>query len=112
MSKDGERIGSIALRDEGDDVLLYQFYLRPEYQRRDLGSRILAAVLEELDRVGRSVRLTVLKNSPAIRAYAFGFVPVGSDAYEYTMVRGGRSPARARDVAMGREVARNTHSAV
>lgn len=71
----GEFAGCVALKPDGDGLVLEHFYLDGTVQGRGIGSAVLRLLLAEADAAGLPVRLGVLKGSPAARLYQrHGFV--------------------------------------
>ncbi|WP_198169102.1 GNAT family N-acetyltransferase [Herbidospora daliensis] len=65
----GAFAGCVAMRPDGDVVWLEHFYLDPAHQGRGIGSAVLDRLLERCDRDRVTVRLNVLRGSPARRLY-------------------------------------------
>ena len=66
---DGRFAGCVALKPDGDGLVLEHFYLDDGFQGRGIGAAVLRRLLAEADAAGRPVRLGVLKGSPAARLY-------------------------------------------
>lgn len=66
---DGAFAGCVALKPEGDGLVLEHFYLDDSLQGRGLGSAVLGLLVAEADVAELPVRLGVLKGSPAARLY-------------------------------------------
>lgn len=65
---------------------LVQIQLAPEFQRRGIGSMILRSLAAEARAAGASLRLTVLKASPAKRLYErLGFIVTEEKAHACEM---------------------------
>jgi molybdopterin-guanine dinucleotide biosynthesis protein A/GNAT superfamily N-acetyltransferase len=79
--RDGEVVGSVALRDLGDGALeLKRMYLRPEHRGRGLGKRLLTTALDEArERGATMVRLDTSERMETAQtlyeAYGFRRVP-------------------------------------
>jgi GNAT superfamily N-acetyltransferase len=81
---DGEHSGSVALRREGESHWLEHFYIATAQQRRGVGGRVLAMLLDE----SRRYRLNVLQGSPARRLYErHGFQVERQDEIDVFMER-------------------------
>ncbi|MBN7825385.1 GNAT family N-acetyltransferase [Bowmanella dokdonensis] len=80
----GQRIGNLKYRLSRDEVTIMQLQIDPEYQGRGLGAQVVRQVLAGAD--GRPVKLTVLKQNPALNLYLrLGFKITGEDQYEFHM---------------------------
>lgn len=75
ISVDGEDVGTVTMRPEGDVVWLEMFYLSPAVQGRGLGTAVLRTLLAEYAHT--AIRLEVLAGA-RVRAFyereGFGFV--------------------------------------
>ena len=86
ISVDGELIGCIALRPDGDEFWLEHFLLLPAHQGRRVGAQALTAILDWAK--GKAVRLNVLQRSEARGLYVrFGFQLDHEDSIGVFMVR-------------------------
>lgn len=65
----GERIGFIVVKQQEGGLLLEHLYLRPAFQRRGIGTRVLERVFEEADAQGLVVHVGALRESPANEFY-------------------------------------------
>lgn len=65
----GERIGFVVVRPEGEGLLLDHLYIRPAFQRRGIGAAVLARVFAEADAAGLPLRVGALRGSEANRFY-------------------------------------------
>ncbi|WP_329584919.1 GNAT family N-acetyltransferase [Kitasatospora sp. NBC_01250] len=84
----GAFAGCVALRPAADGHWLEHFYLDPAVQGRGLGSAVLRTLLARADERGWTVRLNVLRGSPARRLYErFGFVAERADEVDVFMAR-------------------------
>ena len=80
---DGTFAGCVSLKAEADHDELGQFYLSPQHQGRGIGGKVLDLLLAETDAAGRTVRLHVLKQSPAARLYErHGFVRTHEEEWD------------------------------
>lgn len=85
---DGGFAGCVALKPDGDALVLEHFYLDDAVQGRGVGSVVLQLLLAEADAAGRAVRLGVLKGSPAARLYQrHGFSWTHDEPYDDYYVR-------------------------
>ncbi|QND50851.1 GNAT family N-acetyltransferase [Phyllobacterium sp. 628] len=83
INPEGTLAGCVAMGPVDDHLLLEHFYIFPELQAQGLGSRVLSKLLEEADRAGLPVRLSVLQQSDAGRFYArHGFIETGEDEWD------------------------------
>jgi len=72
---DGERVGFVVLKPDGDDLLLDHLYLLPAVQGRGVGAAVLADVFAQADARGARVRVGALRGSDANHFYVrHGFV--------------------------------------
>ncbi|MEU8382269.1 GNAT family N-acetyltransferase [Streptosporangium sp. NPDC048865] len=95
----GSPAGCVALRPGEDAYRLEHFYLDPDAQGRGIGSAVLGGLLERCDREAATIRLNVLRGSPARRLYErHGFTVETEDAVDVFMVR----PPVSREPAAGR----------
>ncbi|MGW0809680.1 GNAT family N-acetyltransferase [Nonomuraea sp. NPDC002799] len=84
----GAFAGCVALRPAKDAYWLQHFYLDPELQGRGTGAAVLSGLLERCDREAATVRLNVLRGSPARRLYErHGFTTETEDEVDVFMVR-------------------------
>lgn len=89
----GAFAGCVTLRPAADGRWLEHFYLAPRCQGRGIGSAVLGHLLELTDAEDTTVRLDVLRGSPARRLYErHGFTVEDEDPIDVFMVRhpGGR----------------------
>ncbi len=82
--KDGQRIGFITVRPEGDDALrLEHLYLLPGHQGQRIGEWVLNGVKARARESGLGLKVSALKLSDANRFYQrHGFVPDGEDEWD------------------------------
>lgn len=87
--------GCVALRPAEDGHWLEHFYLAPHLQGSGIGTAVLRGLLEGCDREGATVRLNVLRGSPARRLYErHGFTLEAEDPVDVFMVRAPASAVR------------------
>lgn len=85
---DGAFAGCVALKPDGDGLVLEHFYIDDGFQGRGLGGAVLRLLLAEADAAGKAVRLGVLKGSPAARLYQrHGFVWTHAEPYDDYFLR-------------------------
>jgi ribosomal protein S18 acetylase RimI-like enzyme len=66
---DDAPVGRIIVDADGLDIEVIDVALLPEFRGHGIGSSVLRGVLAHADRVGRSVKLHVEKQSRAVRLY-------------------------------------------
>jgi GNAT superfamily N-acetyltransferase len=85
---DGERVGFVVVKPDGDGLLLDHLYLRPDRQGRGIGAAVLADVFAHADACGARVRVGALRGSDANRFYArHGFEPDGESEWDCHYLR-------------------------
>lgn len=85
---DGGFAGCVALKPDGDGLVLEHFYIDDGFQGRGIGAAVLRLLLAEADAAGKAVRLGVLKGSPAARLYQrHGFVWTNEEPYDDYFLR-------------------------
>lgn len=88
VEADGRPIGCLDVRRLDDQLKLNRVFLLPEFQRRGIGSRLLADVLTEADTAGLPVRLRVFQVNPARNLYTrLGFRVTEETATHLVMER-------------------------
>jgi len=91
---DGERVGFVVVREQGDGLLLDHLYLLPRVQGRGIGAAVLADVRARADASRLPVRVTALRGSAANRFYErHGFEQVAQGEWDNVLLR----PAAASD---------------
>lgn len=84
--KQGEDIGVISVVDEETALKIKFLMIVPIYQRQGFGKQILIQVLEQAEKRGIPVRLSVFRINPAKVFYEhLGFKVIGSDEYSFFM---------------------------
>jgi ribosomal protein S18 acetylase RimI-like enzyme len=87
LTLDDEPVGRLYLDHVGDDDLIIDIALLPDYRRRGFGSTVLGQVLSDADADSRGVRVTVGRDNPAQHLYQrLGFVLVHEDAVNRGML--------------------------
>ena len=85
---DGEPVGTVSVDHMGDHLVLAEFYIRPAFHRRGIGTRILGSLLADAAGNGLPVRLQCLKWNPARSLYQrHGFTIVGETETHFLMER-------------------------
>jgi GNAT superfamily N-acetyltransferase len=85
---DGQPAGRLYLVRWPSELRIVDITLLPAYRGRGLGSTILAAVLDEGQRLGLPVSIHVERFNPALRLYTrFGFRQVADKGVYYLMER-------------------------
>ena len=64
---DGDWVGCVSLKDQGDHLEIEHFYIETRAQGKGIGSKVLTSLLDESG--SRTVRLGVLKQSRAAEFY-------------------------------------------
>jgi ribosomal protein S18 acetylase RimI-like enzyme len=84
----GERVGELAVSEQGGAWFLGAIELVSTRRGRGLGSQLLRQVLREADAAGTSLRLQVFKTNPAAkRLYTrLGFVPDGESETHFKLI--------------------------
>jgi ribosomal protein S18 acetylase RimI-like enzyme len=84
---DGRAAGRFYIDKSGAEFRVIDLSLLPEHRGRGIGGRLLAALLAEASRLGRSVRLRVDHSNPARRLYErLGFQPEEDAGIHCSMV--------------------------
>jgi ribosomal protein S18 acetylase RimI-like enzyme len=84
----GQMAGCMSVRRSTEEMFLAVIEIAPEYQRRGIGTRVIASLLEEADSLRVPVRLSVLKVNPARGLYErLGFELSGETPTHYEMRR-------------------------
>ncbi len=85
---DGERVGFVVVKPDGDDLMLDHLYVLPAHQGRGVGAAVLADVLARADARHARVRLGALRGSDANRFYRrHGFVQVDESEWDIHYAR-------------------------
>ncbi|WP_328804764.1 GNAT family N-acetyltransferase [Noviherbaspirillum galbum] len=80
---DGQRVGFVVIRPDGEDLLLDHLYILPAWQGAGIGSLVLRDVFRQADALGKSVRVGALKGSDSNRFYLrHGFVLVREEEWD------------------------------
>lgn len=83
---DGRPAGLFKHYRDASGWRIVQIQIAPDFQGRGLGRRLLETVLEQADKEGAPVALSVLKDNPAHRLYAsLGFTLVKETDLEFEM---------------------------
>jgi GNAT superfamily N-acetyltransferase len=83
-----QAVGWLQVEELGDHLFLKQMYVRPQDQRRGIGTGLLATVFDRARSLGKPVRLGVVKFNPARRLYErTGFRVISEDQYKFYMER-------------------------
>jgi len=86
ITADDRDVGWIQTRPAGGALYLGQLYVVPAWQRRGIGSEVLARLIAEARKQGKAITLSVVKINPARRLYeAHGFRITHEDEYKYHM---------------------------
>ena len=65
----GERIGAIWTTEDGDHLRLHEIFLLPDWQGRGIGSGLVKQELATARRLGKPLRLSVLRGNRARALY-------------------------------------------
>ena len=85
---DGQRVGFVVVKPDGDELLLDHLYVLPAAQGRGIGAAVIADVLARADACHARVRLGALRGSDANRFYQrHGFVQVGQSEWDIHYMR-------------------------
>lgn len=85
---DGQPAGLFKVFREPDHWYVQQVQVAPAWQGYGVGAKVMGTLLEQADREGLPVRLSVLHANPARRLYErLGFRIVGTKGPEYLMQR-------------------------
>lgn len=85
---DGERVGFVVVKPDGDDLLLDHLYVLPAAQGRGIGAAVMADVLAHADARHARVRLGALRGSDANRFYQrHGFAQVDESEWDIHYAR-------------------------
>lgn len=94
---EGEAVGTVAIDEWPTHVQIGEFYLLPEFQRKGIGGKVLATVMERSIQRQLPLRLECLKWNPALSLYQrAGFVVTSESDTHFFMERyrgGGRATA-------------------
>jgi ribosomal protein S18 acetylase RimI-like enzyme len=86
---DDQPVGRIIVDADGPYIEVIDVALLPEFRCHGIGSSVLRGVLTHADRVGRSVKLYVEKQSRAVRLYErLGFAIADDVGMYFAMLRG------------------------
>ena len=76
LDAEGRRVGRIYVDRSPHEIRLVDISLLPQYRRRGIGQKLLQALMEEGERAGLPVRLSVMAGNPAGQLYQrLGFAP-------------------------------------
>ncbi len=85
----GERVGFVVVKPQDGGLLLDHLYVRPAFQGRGIGARVLAMVFAEADALGLAIHVGALKQSGSNRFYLRnGFTEVSTGEWDIYYVRG------------------------
>lgn len=89
---DGEPIGTVSIDEMPDHLVLAEFYIRPAFHRKGIGTEVLRTVLAEAAGKGLGIKLQCLKWNPARSLYErHGFATVGETETHLLMERAARA---------------------
>ena len=85
---DGERVGFVAIKPQGDTLLLDHLHVQPGSQGRGVGAAVLTQIFAEADAGKLPVRVGALRDSDSNRFYArHGFQLVERGEFDNYYVR-------------------------
>lgn len=80
---EGKRVGFVAVKLEGEALLLDHLYIRPAMQGKGIGAAVLGHIFAEADAEGRPLRVGALRESNANRFYQrHGFLRTGEAEWD------------------------------
>lgn len=92
---DNVRIGRILVARNGEEILLVDIALLPDYRGSGIGTALIRELLDEAAETSRPVRLQVYRNNPAQRLYQrLGFYKIGENEIYYDMEWRANIPVR------------------
>ena len=92
---EGQAIGLLSIREEGNSLWIGQIYILPIHQNRGYGTRLIQNVITTADQGGKTVKLQVLKINPARKLYErLGFITTGTNGPHHVMERSASGSAR------------------
>jgi ribosomal protein S18 acetylase RimI-like enzyme len=93
---DGERVGFVVVKRQGDALRLDHLYVRPGAQGRGIGAAVLASVFAEADAQALPLRVGALRESDSNRFYArHGFMLVEQGEFDNEYQRPPEPPIRS-----------------
>ncbi len=66
---DGHDVGCVTVEKHSDHLWLDELFIKPAFQRRGIGSKILWSVIADAERLEIPLRLSVLTTNPALDFY-------------------------------------------
>jgi ribosomal protein S18 acetylase RimI-like enzyme len=95
IEADGERVGFVVVKRQGDALRLDHLYVRPGAQGRGIGAAVLARVFAEADAQVLPLRVGALRESDSNRFYArHGFALVAQSEFDNEYQRMPEQPIR------------------
>ena len=89
---DDQPVGRMIVQRSDNEILLVDMAVLTEHRNKKIGSHLMNLLIEEGDANRKSIRLHVIKFSPAVRFYKrFGFTTITDDNLNLEMKR---QPAR------------------
>lgn len=86
---DGADIGWVQVSLQDDTIYLGQIFIESVFQRRGIGTEIIAGLIDEANQTGRTITLGVVKSNPARSLYErLGFRITNEDDRKFYMRRG------------------------
>lgn len=97
IMEDGRPVGRLFLTQLEDQIIIVDIALIPDCRGRGIGAELIAQVLDDAERSGRSVTLHVEKSNRAQRLYRrLGFEIAGDEGVYWLMIR--RPPSRNEEI--------------
>ena len=85
---DDKWVGFVAVKPIEEGLLLDHLYIRPAFQNRGIGARVLEQVFAQADSAGQALRVGALRESDSNRFYLrHGFVKINEDEWDIYYVR-------------------------
>ncbi len=83
-----ERIGVVKFLDCKTHFTLHQIQVKPEFQKKGVGSAVLKHVISKAEDLGLPIKLMVMKDTPAQKIYEkHGFIVAKSNTHNLEMVK-------------------------
>ena len=81
---DGEDAGWFQLHPTNEELSLHQIHIKPEFQNRNIGTRIIKTLIRKAEKQDKKLTLMVVKNNRALKLYQrLGFEIIDEDETKY-----------------------------